>query len=303
METAKLRSMIAAADAGSLSGAARRLGAQLSTVSRHIADVETEAGQALFVRTGRGVRLTPAGEVFVARVRLSLEELDRALAGIRDDMDMRDKTMRISTPVEMALSLMPGCLVEMRRLYPKLFVELHSAVRRVSLLEEDFHGAVRLGPPKDAEHVARPLGHVGMVVCAAPGTPAHEPGMDLTSLPVAQVAGGGAMRRRDRIENRDLPTLAALSVGTFTEAAEVASRSELVAILPTFTAHRYFASGQLARIDGPFNLPRVQVNLLLTRRFTATPELQDFGNVVRAKLQSLDREFANDPAEETSRGG
>ena len=53
---------VAAARAGSFSGAAEELGVTQSAVSRQIAVLEGFLGCALFLRTRDGARLTPAGE-------------------------------------------------------------------------------------------------------------------------------------------------------------------------------------------------------------------------------------------------
>ena len=53
-----VRSFLAVLNAGSLMGAARQLQAQQPTLSRHVAELETQLGAALFERTGRGVVLT-----------------------------------------------------------------------------------------------------------------------------------------------------------------------------------------------------------------------------------------------------
>jgi DNA-binding transcriptional LysR family regulator len=55
-----VRSFLAVLDAGSLLGAARRLGAQQPTLSRHVAELEAQLGAPLFERTGRGVVPTAA---------------------------------------------------------------------------------------------------------------------------------------------------------------------------------------------------------------------------------------------------
>ena len=57
---ALVKSFLAVLDAGSLMGAARRLGAQQPTLSRHVAELEAQLGTPLFERTGRGVTPTAA---------------------------------------------------------------------------------------------------------------------------------------------------------------------------------------------------------------------------------------------------
>ena len=70
-----LTTLLAAADEGSFSAAAARLGLTHGSVSRRIAALEAWLGAPLFERHGRGVRLTPAGQRFTAEVRRSLAGL------------------------------------------------------------------------------------------------------------------------------------------------------------------------------------------------------------------------------------
>ena len=57
------------ARAGSIRQAADRLHVAASAVNRRILDLEAELGTAIFERLPRGVRLTAAGEIFVAYIR------------------------------------------------------------------------------------------------------------------------------------------------------------------------------------------------------------------------------------------
>jgi LysR family transcriptional regulator, glycine cleavage system transcriptional activator len=70
-----LTALLAAADEGSFSGAAAKLGLTHGSVSRRIALLEHWLGTPVFERHGRGVRLTPAGLRFAKETRRSLGEL------------------------------------------------------------------------------------------------------------------------------------------------------------------------------------------------------------------------------------
>src|SRR3954447_15617635 len=56
-----IRSFVAVADAGSLSGAARKLAASQPTLGRHVAELELTLGVTLFRRGRKGYELTEAG--------------------------------------------------------------------------------------------------------------------------------------------------------------------------------------------------------------------------------------------------
>ncbi|MFJ4687471.1 LysR family transcriptional regulator [Streptomyces sp. NPDC088789] len=72
---------------GSLSAAADELGYTQSAVSRQIAGLERRLGTELIRRQVRGVRPTPAGEVFHHHALIALDEADRAVRAVRDLRD------------------------------------------------------------------------------------------------------------------------------------------------------------------------------------------------------------------------
>jgi molybdate transport repressor ModE-like protein len=89
LDVRRLSVLRAVAREGSLSAAARALDYTQPAVSHHIARLEAEVGTALLVRSGRGVRLTEAGQALVEHTdavltRLaSAEDEIAAIAGLR----------------------------------------------------------------------------------------------------------------------------------------------------------------------------------------------------------------------------
>ncbi|MFD5470265.1 LysR family transcriptional regulator [Streptomyces sp. NPDC127105] len=81
------RTFVTVCRLGSLSAAADELGYTQSAVSRQIAGLEREFGVPLVERHARGVRPTPAGEVFRRHATAALTEADRAVRAVRDLRD------------------------------------------------------------------------------------------------------------------------------------------------------------------------------------------------------------------------
>src|ERR1700743_1526008 len=76
--------LVAVAESGSFSGASRKLGAPLPTVSRKVAELEAHLNARLLTRTTRRMTLTSAGETYVAACKRILEqvaEAERAASG------------------------------------------------------------------------------------------------------------------------------------------------------------------------------------------------------------------------------
>ena len=162
---ALVRSFLAVLDAGSLMGAARKLGAQQPTLSRHVAELEAQLGVPLFERTGRGVVPTAAA-LAIADAARRMDEgaaaLGRALAKSRD---AERGTVRITTSMVAATWLLPPLLAELQRAEPGIAVELVASNQLSNLLRREADIAVRMVRPAQASLVARKIADVP--ICAA----------------------------------------------------------------------------------------------------------------------------------------
>lgn len=87
MDLTVWRTFVTVCRLGSLSAAADELNHTQSAVSRQIAGLERQLGVPLVERHARGVRPTPAGEVFRRHALTTLTEADRAVRAARDVRD------------------------------------------------------------------------------------------------------------------------------------------------------------------------------------------------------------------------
>ena len=65
---------VTVAEAGSMNEAARLLFISQPSLSAAIRELEDETGTELFLRTNRGIALTPEGEEFIGYARMLLEQ-------------------------------------------------------------------------------------------------------------------------------------------------------------------------------------------------------------------------------------
>lgn len=93
--SAKLRQVVAIDRAGSFSGASRTLNVSQSTLTKAVADVETDLGFALFVRTARGVVATPEGREFINRAARLVSDFELLFEDARNRRAQGDTILRI----------------------------------------------------------------------------------------------------------------------------------------------------------------------------------------------------------------
>ena len=82
LDSGLLRTFLAVAEAGSITGGAGRVHRSQPAVSLQIGRLETVLGRPVFDRNGRGVRLTDTGERLLPVARQVVQRLDRAMAEI-----------------------------------------------------------------------------------------------------------------------------------------------------------------------------------------------------------------------------
>lgn len=183
------RTFVVVCRLGSLSAAAAELGYTQSAVSRQIAGLEQEVGVALVSRHVRGVRPTPAGEVFRHHAQAVLNEADRAIRAAREAGDgALARPLRVGATPSLAAGIVPAAIRRLLdgagplpwSLHPALSGELHE---RVLAGELDIAVVTDAPPglPEDSRLERRPLGIDEMVVVVPPGHP--HAGRDRIDLP------------------------------------------------------------------------------------------------------------------------
>jgi len=127
MDLKQLNALLAVADAGTVTKAARLLHLEQPAVSRQLKLLETELGLSLFDRSRNGMVLTDSGEVLVGYARRAVSELEKAEAELRAE---RVGTRGIVTVgiLDSVTDLVSEPLVTaVRRAFPDIELRLYSA--------------------------------------------------------------------------------------------------------------------------------------------------------------------------------
>ena len=160
------RALLAVAESGSLSAAARRLGLAQPTLGRQIDALERGLGLKLFVRSPTGRMLTEEGRDLLPDARAmaaAAEALARSASAGRDEAR---GVVRITASEIIGGLVLPPMLGRLQARHRGLVVELVLTNRAEDLLRRDADIAVRMVEPKQAAIVAKRIGAIPLSLFA-----------------------------------------------------------------------------------------------------------------------------------------
>jgi DNA-binding transcriptional LysR family regulator len=141
--------------AKSFSEAARRLKMPLASVSRRVADLETELGVRLLERSTRSLRVTEIGAEVLEYADQSLEICEAVDSIVSNHKATVEGLLRLSAPPNVSDSLLTPLFHAFRAAYPKVRVQALITERLVDHIADGVDIAFRVGALKDASLVAR----------------------------------------------------------------------------------------------------------------------------------------------------
>lgn len=145
MEIFQLRYFVAAARLGSFSRAAEDVCVSQPSLSLQMGQLEREVGAALFVRQGRGVRLTDAGSVLRDYAERILAQEAEARRAVRAVVGLERGRLPIWTLPTPGQHLLPPLLAQFRREYDNIEITVHEATPARAVADAVVRGAADLG--------------------------------------------------------------------------------------------------------------------------------------------------------------
>jgi DNA-binding transcriptional LysR family regulator len=157
MDLEHLRTFAKVVRFGSLTKAATSLGLPKSTVSRRLADLETQLGVRLVQRTTRRLSVTEVGYRLFEQAEQHILELEAATRAIADyDGELRG-TLRVTTPADMGRINMVPIVQSFLAKHLQVRIVVLATNRRVDLVAEGVDLALRAGPLTPSSLIARRL--------------------------------------------------------------------------------------------------------------------------------------------------
>jgi molybdate transport repressor ModE-like protein len=126
-DTTRMRLLVEIERQGSVSAAAAEIGIGQPSASQHLRLLETAAGQRLVERSGRGSKLTQAGQVLAARAAQALSSLGAAEEELGALAGLQTGRIHLGASTAPGVYLLPDTLGCFRRSYPGVSVEVEVA--------------------------------------------------------------------------------------------------------------------------------------------------------------------------------
>jgi DNA-binding transcriptional LysR family regulator len=163
-----MRAFVRVVEHQNFSAAATVLGLTPSAVSKLVSRLEERLGVRLLHRTTRRLALTSEGEVYFARARHILSDIDEAEAEVARSRGSPRGRLDVNTSIAFAVHQLTPALPEFLMRYPEIRLDLSITDRVVDLVEEHADVTIRNGRIVDMALAARKIAEFERVICAAP---------------------------------------------------------------------------------------------------------------------------------------
>jgi DNA-binding transcriptional LysR family regulator len=268
-----------------LGKASRASGRSKATLSRRIAELEEQLGVRLIERSARGLKLTEAGEMLIARAEGPLGEVVEAMTAAQEGVSTPRGRLRVAAPVLFSQLAMGRIGAEFCAAYPQVSIEVLAEDRLVDLVEEQFDVAIRINPRPDSNLVGRCFAKDRLVVVAAPGVAKPEPGE--VSAVAAIVFSNFQPTQWNLDDGRlILEPIPRLWFSSFLMIRDAAVAGGGAALLPQSIAWSQLARGELVQW-GTVSTVEAQLWVLHTSRRLAAPKVRAFVDFMCARYPDM----------------
>ena len=285
--------VLAVAEAGSLSAAARRQKMPLATVSRKVSELEAHLRTKLFNRSSRALVPTDAGLSYIAAAKRILADITEAERAASGEYTTPRGDLSVSTLVALGRLCLQPIVAEFLVTFPEVDVQLDLRDRTVNLLEEHIDVALRVGDLADSSLIAVRVGEIYRVVCASPaylksrGTPKSPDDLsahDCISYPPIQ---SPTMWRFKQDQTEYVVPVRSRFVASNLESACDAAHSGIgITVVFSYLLAESTESGQLVPLLQDFQPPPEPVNFVYSPNRFMPAKLRTFLDFAAPRLRA-----------------
>jgi DNA-binding transcriptional LysR family regulator len=250
-----MRAFVRVVEAGNFTRAAQLLDLPKPRVSKQVQMLESHLRTKLLNRTTRKVSTTADGAAYYERAVRILADMDELEGSMAPAQASPKGRLRIDVSASIAMLCIVPALPDFHARYPDIQLDIGASDRPVDLTGESVDCVIRAGTVADQSLVARRLGAMAFVTCAAPsylerhGAPQHPGDLEKAHTVVGYFNGSSPrahpltfIRGEERLEVRGR-IITAVNESNVYVAAGLAGLGVIMA--PTFMVEPHIASGAL----------------------------------------------------------
>lgn len=163
-----IESFVKAIEGGSIAAGARMQGITPAAASQNIQRLEASLNARLLTRTTRSLALTEAGEIYYAKVRHVVSDIENAKSLVTEFHGEPQGKLRIASSAAFGRHVLSSIIPSFTALYPKLFIELILTDQNIDHVKEDIDISIRFKQQLELGLVARKIATVPVLFCASP---------------------------------------------------------------------------------------------------------------------------------------
>lgn len=291
-----MRVFVRLAESGSFTKVAEATQTGRPSITRSIQALEASLGVRLFHRTTRKVNLTAEGERFYERVKCILADISNTTSMFDASGAMLQGRLRVDIPSAFSQRSFIESLKTFTATFPDIELIVGVTDRAVDLVAEGVDCVLRIGELPDSSMVARHIGAVEMVTCAAPGY-LQERGEPKTLDELVDHRGVNFLSGQS---NRPLPWYfrgkgadqpftcrGAITVNESNAYVHCAVAGFGIIQAPGITVDAALSSGELVEVLQPYRPARRKVSVLYPSRTLLAPQVLAFANWLREHFPAL----------------
>jgi LysR family transcriptional regulator, cyn operon transcriptional activator len=301
MTLQQLTYFLAAAEHGSFTAAAESLFMAQPSLSEQIRRLEAELGVPLFLRVGRGLRLTEAGRLFLPHAERTVEAAREASESVQEVRELTGGTVAFGTFGSAHHYLLVGLIQDFRKQHPNVRVRAigqNSAEVADAVRDGDLEAGLVALPVDDRGLDVRPAMREQLLYVSADPERVSAP-MTIARLADAPLILYDARWGQDdpmRRQLRERAQAAGVTVEPLIEVEYVTAALELAArgLGDTVSSRQMIRARGLARkLEGvPFDPPLLDTFAFITRRNAhLSPASREFIRLAETRVEALQREL------------
>ncbi|QYJ86606.1 LysR family transcriptional regulator [Shewanella mesophila] len=273
MDLNRIQMFAQVVEKGSFTAAAKAMGLTKATVSRKIAELETDSGVQLLYRTTRALKLTEAGSIYYNKIQRILADLQSAEDQLSASQQTIKGNLRIVCPIELGQLFFGRIFARFLEAYPDMTIEAELTNRKVDVIEEGIDILFQVTDINDSRLQSYNILHTAKALMASPdylaryGTPTSP--YDLTNHRAIRLKSthiDGSWTLFDGKQWIDFEPRAQLTVNNVTLAREAAIEGLGIATVPNLVAQNALSEGLLVQLLDDFPMAQTKVSMSFPRR-------------------------------------